>query len=128
MASPIQSQLQSNVVYRLKRLLAVGGTARAYYALRQGPEGEAPVVMKVILPNVVRDGGDTALLVIRKEAVALGRLNERIPPSPYVVRLVDTGTIDWIEDQEPLVLPWLALEFVDGGAEGTALDERVADP
>ena len=126
MASPIQSQLQSNVAYRLKRLLAVGGTARAYYALRQGPEGEAPVVMKIILPNVVRDGGDTALLVIRKEAVALGRLNERIPPSPYVVRLVDTGTIDWIEDGEPLVLPWLAVEFVDGGAEGTALDERVA--
>ena len=126
MASPIYSQLQPNVAYRLKRLLAVGGTARAYYALRQGPEGEAPVVMKVILPNVVRDGGDTALLVIRKEAVALGRLNERIPPSPYVVRLVDTGAIDWSLDGPTLSLPWLAVEFVDGGAEGTALDERVA--
>jgi serine/threonine protein kinase len=125
-ATPIQSQLQPHVVYRLKRLLAVGGTARAYYALRQGPEGEAPVVVKVILPNVVRDGGDTALLVIRKEAVALGRLNERIPPSPYVVRLVDTGTIDWRMEEVPLSLPWLAVEFVDGGAEGTALDERVA--
>jgi serine/threonine protein kinase len=125
-ATTIQSQLQPNVVYRLKRLLAVGGTARAYYALRQAPEGEAPVVVKVILPNVVRDGGDTALLVIRKEAVALGRLNERIPPSPYVVRLVDTGILDWPLDDVPLSLPWLAVEFVDGGAEGTALDERVA--
>ena len=125
-ATPIQSQLQSHVVYRLKRLLAVGGTARAYYALRQGPEGEAPVVVKVILPNVVRDGGDTALLVIRKEAVALGRLNERIPPSPYVVRLVDTGVLDWRMEESPLSLPWLAVEFVDGGVEGTALDERVA--
>ena len=125
-ATPIQSQLQPHVVYRLKRLLAVGGTARAYYALRQGPEGEAPVVVKVILPNVVRDGGDTALLVIRKEAVALGRLNERIPPSPYVVRLVDTGVLDWRMEEVPLSLPWLAVEFVDGGAEGTALDERVA--
>jgi len=125
-ASPIQSQLQPNVVYRLKRLLAVGGTARAYYAIRQGPDGEAPVVVKVILPNVVRDGGDTALLVIRKEAVALGRLNERIPPSPYVVRLVDTGVIDWRMEEYPLSLPWLAVEFVDGGIEGTALDERVA--
>ena len=126
MAEPIQSQLQPNIAYRLKRLLAVGGTARAYYALRQGPDGEAPVVMKVILPNVVRDGGDTALLVIRKEAVALGRLNERIPPSPYVVRLVDTGALDWIYDGPPMSLPWLAVEYVDGGAEGTALDERVA--
>ncbi len=114
------------MVYRLKRLLAVGGTARAYYALRQGPEGEAPVVVKVILPNVVRDGGDTALLVIRKEAVALGRLNERIPPSPYVVRLVDTGVLEWRMEELPLSLPWLAVEFVDGGIEGTALDERVA--
>jgi serine/threonine protein kinase len=126
MASPIRSQLQPNVAYRLKRLLAVGGTARAYYALRQGPEGEAPVVMKIILPNVVRDGGDTALLVIRKEAVALGRLNERIPPSPYVVRLVDTGVIEWTHEDVPLTLPWLAVEYVDGGAEGSALDERVA--
>jgi serine/threonine protein kinase len=126
MASPIPSQLQPNVAYRLKRLLAVGGTARAYYALRQGPEGEAPVVMKIILPNVVRDGGDTALLVIRKEAVALGRLNERIPPSPYVVRLVDTGVIAWTQEDVPLTLPWLAVEYVDGGAEGSALDERVA--
>lgn len=126
MASPIQSQLRPNVAYRLKRLLAVGGTARAYYALRQGPEGEAPVVMKIILPNVVRDGGDTALLVIRKEAVALGRLNERIPPSPYVVRLIDTGAIDWDYEEVPLTLPWLAVEYVDGGAEGSALDERVA--
>ncbi len=125
-ATPIQSQLQPQVVYRLKRLLAVGGTARAYYALRQGPEGEAPVVVKVILPNVVRDGGDTALLVIRKEAVALGRLNERIPPSPYVVRLVDTGVLEWKMEEVPLSLPWLAVEFVDGGTEGTALDERVA--
>lgn len=126
LAQPIPSQLQPNVAYRLKRLLAVGGTARAYYAIRKGPEGEAPVVMKVILPNVVRDGGDTALLVIRKEAVALGRLNERIPPSPYVVRLVDTGVIDWVEEDMQLMLPWLAVEYVEGGAEGTALDERVA--
>lgn len=125
-AAPIHSQLQPQVIYRLKRLLAVGGTARAYYALRQGPEGEAPVVIKVILPNVVRDGGDTALLVIRKEAVALGQLNERIPPSPYVVRLVDTGVLEWRTEESPLSLPWLAVEFVDGGAEGTALDERVA--
>ena len=121
----IWSETQRGVGYRVERLLGQGGTARAYFAVRLAPGGHSPVVLKVILPKIVRESGETALLVIRKEAVALGRLNERMPPTPHVVRFVDTGVLPFSYGYQVLHLPWLALEYVNGGTEGTALDERV---
>ncbi len=121
----IASEFRSDVQYRIERLLGEGSTARAYYALRESKEGLCPVVMKIIRPDVLRDFGDTASFLIKKEAVALGRLDERVPRSPYVVRLVDTGSVAFPVGAQVMALPWLALEYVNGGPTGTCLDERI---
>jgi serine/threonine protein kinase len=120
------SELLRGVQYHLDRLLGQGGTAKAYFAIRLSAQGRTPVVVKVILPHLVQDGEQTGSLVIRKEAVALGRLNERMPPCPYVVRFVDTGMLPPMGTAHMPPLPWLAIEYVHGGSEGTALDDRVA--
>ena len=121
----IPSEMHRGVTYWIDRMIGQGGTARAYYAIRNSPEGRQPVVLKIILPEIVRISDKTATLVIQKEAVALGRLNERIPRCPYVVRFVDTGVVSYSNGYQVLSLPWLALEYVAGGVEGSALDERV---
>lgn len=121
----ILSDMRSGVSYLIERMIGQGGTARAYYAIRTAPDGNQPVVLKIILPEIVRVSDKTATLVIQKEAVALGRLNERIPRCPYVVRFVDTGVVTYSNGYQVLNLPWLALEYVAGGVEGSALDERV---
>jgi eukaryotic-like serine/threonine-protein kinase len=121
----IPSDVRPGVGYRIERLIGQGGTARAYYAIRIGPDGQQPVVVKIILPQIVRTSDKTAAMVIKKEAVALGRLNERIPRCPYVVRFIDTGVVAFSIGYQVLSLPWLAIEYVNGGLEGSALDERV---
>jgi eukaryotic-like serine/threonine-protein kinase len=42
------------------------------------------------------------------------------------VRLLDAGTTEYNARGYSLRLPWLALEYVHGGPEGTTLEERVA--
>jgi eukaryotic-like serine/threonine-protein kinase len=121
----IPSEIRPEVGYRIERLIGQGGTARAYYAIRVGPDGQQPVVLKIILPQIVRASDQTAAMVIKKEAVALGRLNERIPRCPYVVQFIDTGVVAFPTNYQTLSLPWLAIEYVNGGVEGSALDERV---
>jgi len=113
------------VKLRLERRLGEGGTAVAYLATRFGPDGTSPVVVKVILPSVIAQAGETARMVVQKEAVALGRLNERVPPSPFVVRLLDVGELEYKRHGATLQLPWLAIEYVHGGVEGATLEERV---
>jgi serine/threonine protein kinase len=120
----VPSELRPGVVYRIERTLGEGGTARAYFASRFGPEGTSPVVMKVIQPSVIAQAGDRARMVVQKEAVALGRINERVPPCPFVVRLLDTGSVEY-PGRQALPLPWLALEYVHGGPDGATLEERV---
>jgi eukaryotic-like serine/threonine-protein kinase len=121
----IASEVHPDVGYRITRLLGQGATARAYYALRITPYGQLPVALKIILPQIAQTNRSVGDLVIQKEAVALGRLNERIPRCPNVVRFVDTGILETHFGGYPLRLPWLALEYVDGGIEGTLLEDRV---
>ena len=111
--------------YLLESKLGVGGTAAAYLAQRISATGRAPAVIKVILPRIVERQGATAAAVFLKEAVALGRLNERSPPTPFVLRLLDVGRaqVPWLSGK--VEVPWLALEYVSGGVEGTTLSERV---
>ncbi len=121
----IASESQPGVRFLLERKLGVGGTAAAYLAMRHSAEGQSPAVVKVILPEVAASHGSTAAMVVRKESVALGRLNEKVPPTPFVVRLMDVGTLAHSFRGKNVDLPWLAIEFVDGGLEGTTLEERI---
>ncbi|HET9959477.1 MAG TPA: serine/threonine-protein kinase [Polyangiaceae bacterium] len=121
----IESETESGVRFVLERRLGLGGTAAAYLAWRVSPHGESPAVLKIILPEIVQGHGPKAVTVVRKESVALGRLNEQVPPTPFVVRLMDGGTVIHQHRGAALELPWLAIEYVDGGIEGTTLEDRV---
>jgi serine/threonine protein kinase len=120
----VASERNPGVSYRLERCIGEGGMSVAFFALRQAPEGLAPVVVKVVRPSIVAGAGSTAAMLVQKEAVALGRLNERVPPTPFVVRLIDTGNSQFFAGRP--ALPWLAVEYVHGGIEGTTLEDRVA--
>lgn len=93
----------------------------AYLAQRETASGVSPVVVKAVRP-VLSVRTVAPELIAQKEAVALGRLNERVPPSPFVVRFVDTGRAPIFEEGAS---PWLAIEYVHGGVEGTTLEQRV---
>jgi len=121
----LESAYQPGVRYQLEQRLGEGGTALAYLARRTSPNGESLVVIKMILPKIAADSDERALTIIKKEAVALGRLNERIPPTPFVVRLLDTGSLPFRSHGRTLQLPFIALEYVHGGLEGTTLADRV---
>jgi eukaryotic-like serine/threonine-protein kinase len=122
----IASRQSPGVSYRLDRPLGSGGMAVVFFALRCAPDGESPVVLKILRPDVVSEAGTAAMLMVEKEAVALGRLNDHVPPTAFVVRLVDTGEVHLEYNRAVLALPWLAIEHVHGGPEGTTLEERVA--
>jgi serine/threonine protein kinase len=121
----ISSELHPGVSYRLESALGQGGTAVAFFATRVAPDGESSAVVKIILPRIVAESGDTALTIVKKEAVALGRLNEQVPPTPFVVRLLETGQVEYEFFTRRIFLPWIALEYVHGGGEGTTLEQRV---
>src|SRR5262245_44942724 len=89
----VPSQVTPGVYYRPVWQLGEGGMSVVFYALRISPQGEVPVVIKMLKPAFVSRAGPTAALIVKKEAIALGRLNERVPPTPFVVRYIDTGTV-----------------------------------
>ncbi|HEY4157130.1 MAG TPA: serine/threonine-protein kinase [Polyangiaceae bacterium] len=120
----IESEFQANVSYRLERRIGEGGMGQAFLALRHAPDGIAPVVLKLVRPSAESGAQNSAGILVQKEAVALGRLNERVPPCPFVVRLVDTGSAHLNGENRPPT-PWLAVEYVHGGVEGTTLEDRV---
>src|SRR5450432_3640018 len=121
----LESAYQPGVSFRLEKKLGEGGTAAAYLARRTSPAGESEAVIKIILPQIAAESDERALTIIKKEAVALGRLNEREPPTPFVVRLLDTGAVPFRSHGRVLQLPFIALEYVHGGLEGATLEDRV---
>src|SRR5262245_42354909 len=83
----IASEVQVGVTYHLGRILGGGATGVAFLAIRHAPDGQTPVVVKILKPELVQHSDRRAALIVQKEAVALGRLNEHVPPTPFVVRL-----------------------------------------
>jgi eukaryotic-like serine/threonine-protein kinase len=118
----IHSQSHAGVTYQLDRLVSDGQLGATYLGSRRSAEGTSPVVVKVMRGQLVgsESGGYT---LAAKEVVALGRLNDLVPPIPYVVRLLDFGVA---LQGEGTRVPWTAVEYVHGGALGTTLQERVA--
>lgn len=121
----LPSEVTPNVVFRLARPMARSDMQTAFLATRVGPDGEAQVIVKVLRPSFIRKQGPRSALVVRKEAVALGRLNERVPPTPFVVRLIDVGALPVLEGDREIELAWTAVEYVPGGVLGTTLSQRV---
>lgn len=119
----LASTVYDGVSYRLDRTLGTGSMAVAFRCERRSPKGAGLAVIKITRPSFVRQAAETARLTIRKESVALGRLNERMPPTPFVVRFMENGEIPVQFGGIELVLPWLAMEYV----HGNTLEERVAE-
>jgi len=113
--------------FRLDRRLGGGGQGNAFLATRFSDQGSDAVVVKIWRPSFVLAHPELANLVLKKEYVALARLNDRVPPTPFVVRLLDGGELTVRMRFASVVLPWLALEYVHGGALGTTLAERVRE-
>jgi len=67
------------------------------------------------------DGAD----LFQRETAALGRMMERQPPCEFVVGYYGSGRAGVEVNGHALVLPWLAIEAIDGGADGVTLTERV---
>ena len=66
------------------------------------------------------------LAIYKREAVALGKVMERKPATEFVVGFYGSGYADVQIGSGPVRrLPWLAIEYVDGGAAGTSLTDRV---
>lgn len=119
----LRSALSPDVTYQLDQALGAGSMAVAFRAVRRAPDGQSFAVVKVVHPELLMESSELALLTIRKESVALGRLNEQVPPTPFVVRLLETNELTVSYRGSTLELPWLAVEYVHGGT----LEERIAD-
>lgn len=121
----LESPLQQGVGYQIEKVLGAGGMGSAFLARRVAPEGRSLAVVKVLHPWFVVESGKTAKISFKKEVTALRRLQQHVPPNPFVVRYLDTGTLPVVYKQQPLDLPWVVIEYVHGGGAGTTLKERV---
>lgn len=119
------TRAQPDVTFEIDRAIGAGSYAIAFLAVRRAPGGQSPAVIKVVRPALMRRSVEMATLTAHKEITALSRLNERVPPTPFVVRLLGHDEIHVEQGGLELRLPWLALEYVHGGAEGTTLEERI---
>jgi hypothetical protein len=122
---------------RLVRWIGAGGMASVFLAERD-PAVEAPMIahfaprqLAVKLNKLsterelVRMNLDP-LALMKKELAALGRVMQRKPPTEFVVGYYGHGTAD-IEHAGRVAqrLPWIALEYIEGGREGPTLHDRV---
>ncbi|MFI5297010.1 MAG: serine/threonine-protein kinase [Polyangiales bacterium] len=112
--------------FKIESRLGDGGTGVAFLALRQSETGESPHVIKIFRPALIQRAPEIAEVSRRKEHASMRRLNERVPPSPYIVRMTDVGELLVSYGNQPINLPWIASEYINGGPEGTTLTERIA--
>lgn len=105
--------------YRLERRVGHGSLFVTFRATRIDDEGAVPHAVKVLRPSLLRAWPSGARVLSREQARVLAILNERVPPSPHVVRLFEIGELE----VEGATVPFFALEWIDG--EGPSLFDRV---
>jgi len=119
----LESARRPGTTYRLERVIGRGAQGFVFLAPQRVADSQLTVVVKVLSPSAVRGLPGLAVTAIGKEVEALRRLSEQVPPVPFVVQFIDTGTL---RIREHLIeLPWIAVEYVDGGLDGTTLRSRV---
>jgi serine/threonine protein kinase len=87
------------------------------------------MAVKIVKPAVVEDlaqEGINAHDLADREATVLGRLMARQPPTDVIVGFFGRGEAPVEVAGRAHLLPWLALELVDGGHDGSSLAQRVA--
>lgn len=102
------------VKYRLERVAGRGSLFVTFRATRIDGEGAVPHALKVFRPSLLRAWPAGARILSREQARVLTILNERVPPSPNVVRLFEIGELDATHGGGERV-PFFALEWIDGG-------------
>lgn len=111
--------------YRLERVVGRGVLFVTFQATRIDRAGAVPFAVKVLRPSLVRAWPEGVKVLSRDQARVLAILNDRLPPSAHVVRLLDGGELARDETRGvERTVPWLALEWVDGGPAGTSLFSR----
>jgi serine/threonine protein kinase len=111
------------VRYTLGAVIGEGAHGVVFAAQRRSEGVTTEVVLKILRPRAVRELGALAGPTIAKEVAALRKLSEVAPMTPYVVSFLDAGTVRL--GDSPLALPWIALEYVEGGPDGVTLRARV---
>jgi serine/threonine protein kinase len=109
--------------YLLGEIIGEGAHGVVFSAERYVNSASTRAVVKVLRPYAVRQLGALAGPAIAKEVGALRLLSERPAPTPFVVGFLDAGMLR--VGNGSLALPWIALEYIDGGVEGVTLRARV---
>lgn len=120
----------------LLRCLGVGGMSSVFLAALD-LASRAPILssrcpsriaIKITKPStkqqLSRIGLDPLAIYVR-EAAALGRVMARNPPTEFIVQYFGSGTVAVSLQGDLHILPWLAIEWIDGGDEGVTLTQRI---
>ena len=121
----------------LRRCLGVGGMSSVFLGELDGAQRSAalsPLAPRWLALKFTKLSTERQLArlgidprsVYTREVAALGRVMERRPPTPFVIGLYGSGSaLVTVSGGESRPLPWLALEFIDGGPDGATLTERM---
>lgn len=121
---------------RLKQVLGVGGMStvflaeveQARFSSALSPLCPGRIAVKIMKPAMVTDLAQEGILaghLAQREATALGRIMARVPPTEFVLGFYGAGETAVDVRGRQVHLPWLALEYVDGGPDGSSLADRV---
>lgn len=114
--------------YRLERVVGRGTLFVTFRATRIDEHGAVPHAVKVLRPSLARAWPSGARLLSREQARVLAILNERLPPSPHVVRLFEIGEL--AEDRArgvDVAVPFLAFEWIEDDEGAASLLARVRE-
>jgi serine/threonine protein kinase len=120
----------------LLECLAVGGMASVFRAELEparrskvlSPLCPRRLAIKLMKPSTLHElelAGLAQEASFEREAMTLRRIMDRHPPTEFVVGFYGCGHTDVAIGANRVRLPWLAIELIDGGLEGSSLSERI---